>query len=132
MYAKKIIFALLITLALVQPVFAAGLNRPPVPGDILPKSSVSQLNSAGVAPALPTSDLKDDIIPQAVNFFLGMVATISFGMFLYAGVNLVISQGNEEEMTKFKNMMVWSIVGLVVITLSFAIVKGVLSLQFLT
>ncbi len=131
MYTKKIIFALLITLALVQPVFAQ-VNRAPVAEDILPKSSVNQLGSTSSNPVLPTKDLKDDIIPQAVNFFLGMVATISFGMFLYAGVNLVISQGNEEEMTKFKNMMVWSIVGLVVITLSFAIVKGVLNLQFLT
>ncbi len=127
---KKIILALLITLTLIQPVFAE-VNRPPVPEDILPKSSVNQLGSTSSAPVLPTKDFKDEIIPQAVNFFLGMVATISFGMFLYAGINLVIAQGNEEEMTKFKNMMVWAIVGLVLITLSFAIVKGVLQIQFL-
>lgn len=127
---KKIIFALLITLTLIQPVFAQ-VKRPPVPEDILPKSSVNQLGSTSSAPVLPTKDFKDEIIPQAVNFFLGMVATISFGMFLYAGINLVIAQGNEEEMTKFKNMMVWAIVGLVLITLSFAIVKGVLQIQFL-
>lgn len=95
---------------------------------ILPPASVQQIG--GGAAQIATSDLKDKIVPDAVKLFLSVVATISFVMFLYAGINLVISQGNEEEMTKFKNMMLWAVVGLLFITMSFAIVKGVLQLQF--
>lgn len=131
MNAKKIIFALLLLLSLTQTVLAAG-GKEPTPEDILSKDSVRMpVLGPESSVALPTKDLKDEILPQAVNFFLGMVATISFCMFVYAGVNLVISQGNEEEMTKFKNMLLWSVIGLVFITMSFAIVKGVLQLQFL-
>lgn len=108
-------------------VFAQGPKTPTVE-DILPKSSVQSLHST--ANALPVSDFKEQLLPQVITLFLGVVGTVSFIIFMYAGVNLVISQGNEEEMTKFKTMLVWAVVGLILITMSFVIIKGVLELNF--
>ncbi len=107
-------------------IFAAGRSTPKI-HDILPQKSVEQ--SAGVN-YVPTGDLEAEILPASIKMFLGVVATISFAMFIYAGVNLIISQGNEEEMTKFKSMLIWSVVGLVIITMAYAVVKGVLDLNF--
>ena len=80
--------------------------------------------------ALPTGNLKTDIIPSAIKLLLMIAGSISAIVFVYAGVMLIISQGKEEEMTKFKNILIYSIVGLVFITASYALVRGVLQLVF--
>lgn len=78
----------------------------------------------------PTGDFKKEIIPQAIKIVLALAGTVSFGVFVYAGVMLIISQGNEEEITKFKNILIWSIIGLLFITTSYALVSGVMKLSF--
>lgn len=79
---------------------------------------------------LPTGDLKTDIIPKAIELFLMLVGTITFGVFVYAGVNLVIAQGNEEDITKFKNILIWSLAGLAFITVSYGLVSGIMQIAF--
>jgi hypothetical protein len=86
--------------------------------------------SGGEDIPLPKGQFKTEIIPKAIGIFLGIAGVITTGVLVYAGVMLVISQGNEEEITKFKNILIWSIVGLVFITTSYAIVRGVLQLSF--
>ncbi|MBI2638800.1 hypothetical protein HYW83_04395 [Candidatus Peregrinibacteria bacterium] len=94
--------------------------------ELLPKGVVHEKTSEG----LPTGDFKKEIIPQAIKIVLALAGTVSFGVFVYAGVMLIISQGNEEEITKFKNILIWSIIGLIFITTSYAIVSGVMKLSF--
>lgn len=79
---------------------------------------------------LPTGDFKKEIVPQIIKIFLALAGTVSFGVFVYAGIMLIISQGNEEEITKFKNILIWSIVGLAFITVSYALVRGVMQIAF--
>ncbi len=129
---KKYITRFIFTLALVamvvpNVVFGEGRVAPNIL-EILPESSIHEDKS--LAAMVSTGDLEEQVLPAAIKMFLGMVATISFVMFIYAGVNLIISQGNEEEMTKFKNMLLWSVIGLAVITMSYAIVKGVMAINF--
>lgn len=90
---------------------------------------VNQDPSKGVG-SLPRSDLKTQIIPQAIRIFLMFVGSVSFIIFVYAGIMLVIAQGNEEEITKFKNILIWSLIGLLFITLSYGIVSGIMRLSF--
>ncbi len=127
---KLIFFTALVAIFVPSVIFAAGREVPSIDGmnGILPSRSVWDPSTGTWA--IPTGDLEENILPAAIKMFLGVVATISFVMFIYSGVNLIISQGNEEEMTKFKNMLIWSVVGLVVITMAYAIVKGVLDLNF--
>lgn len=124
---KIYFFTTLIATLVPSAIFAAGRTTPKL-DTILPVESVE--DSATGSSYIPTGDLETSILPAAIKMFLGLVATISFVMFIYSGINMVISQGNEEEMTKFKSMLIWSVVGLVIITMAYAIVKGVLALNF--
>ena len=63
---------------------------------------------------------------QIINFFLyflGFVATI---MIIYGGVLYVTSAGNEDNTGKAKKILLYAILGIVVILVSFAIVNTVL------
>lgn len=84
----------------------------------------------GTTPSLPAGHFKKTIIPQAINILLAVTATISFGVFVYAGIMLLIGQGNEEDVTKFKNTLIWSLVGLAFITIAYAFVRGIMQLVF--
>ena len=79
---------------------------------------------------LPTGDFRTSIIPKAIKLTLALVGTVSVIVFVYAGVMLVISQGNEDDIKKFKEMITWSLIGLVFIVASYAIVTGVMTLVF--
>lgn len=79
---------------------------------------------------LPKGHFKKQIIPNVIKIILAITGTVSFGVFVYAGVMLIIAQGNEEEITKFKNILIWSAVGLAFIMASYAIVTGVMQLVF--
>ncbi len=79
---------------------------------------------------LPTGDLKFEIIPQLIKILLALTGSFSFIVFVYAGIKLIIAQGNEEEVTKFKNILLWSAVGLVFITTAYALVSGIMQLVF--
>lgn len=98
--------------------------------DILPIDVVREKPGKEGTEAVPTADLKTGIIPQVIKVILLLAGTVSFGVFVYAGVMLVIAQGNEEDITKFKNILIWSIVGLVFITTAYALVRGVFQLIF--
>lgn len=80
--------------------------------------------------SLPTADLKTQVIPNAIKLFLMLAGSVSFIVFVYAGVMLIMAQGKEEEITKFKNILIWSLVGLLFITLSYGIVSGIMRLSF--
>lgn len=129
---KKIIFILVFGLTLIQPLTASAtelLTEDEIKGkvsDILPEGVVHETRSEG----LPTGDLKKEIVPQLIRLILMLAGTISFAVFVYAGVMLIYAQGNEEEITKFKNIIIWSLVGLAFVAASYAIVSGVLKIQF--
>lgn len=98
-------------------------------GEILPESLVNSKLS-GDQKSLPTGSFRTSIIPKAIKLTLALVGTVSVIVFVYAGVMLVISQGNEDDIKKFKEMITWSLIGLVFIVASYAIVTGVMTLVF--
>ena|SRR3989338_4971925 len=56
-------------------------------------------------------------------YFLGFLATI---MIIYGGVLYVTSAGNDENVGKAKKILLYAIVGIIVILLSFAIVNTII------
>jgi hypothetical protein len=56
-------------------------------------------------------------------YFLGFLATI---MIIYGGILYVTSAGNDENVQKAKKILMYAIVGIIVILLSFAIVNTVI------
>ena len=51
-------------------------------------------------------------------------------MALYAGYLFVVNFGNEEEIEKAKKLLMWAIVGIVIAAISYALVQGIIHLDF--
>lgn len=96
--------------------------------DFLPNKNPIGSGSNGTE--LPSGNLKKEIVPQAIRMTLILTGVASVGVFSYAGVMLVIAQGNEEEITKFKNILIWSLVGLAFVTTAYTLVSGLLRISF--
>ncbi|MFA5133381.1 MAG: pilin [Patescibacteria group bacterium] len=75
---------------------------------------------------LPTADVPT-LIGQIIRAVLGVVGSIALLMFLYGGFMWLTSAGNEQKITKGKNIIVWAIIGLAVIFLSYALVGFVIN-----
>src|SRR3989338_3883950 len=78
---------------------------------------------------LATGDIAIDIIPFFINTGLAIAGTLIFISFLYAGFLLVFANDNEENIEKGKKIMIYSVVGAVVMAISYAVVYGVANLQ---
>ncbi len=83
-------------------------------------------NIQGVAEATNNATSARALARTIVNFFLfflGLVATI---MVIYGGVLYVTAAGNDDQVGKAKNVILYAIIGIVVILLSFALVNTVI------
>lgn len=130
MILKKIFTVLIFaTILFLSVPFALAQTPHERSGSILPESIVNSKLSEGQK-SLPTGDFRTSIIPKAIKLTLALVGTVSVIVFVYAGVMLVIAQGNEDDLKKFKEMITWSLIGLVFIVASYAIVTGVMNLIF--
>lgn len=66
------------------------------------------------------------IIGKVINAALGIVGSLALIMFIYGGITWMTAAGNEQNVTKGKNIIIWATLGLVVIFSSYAIVRFVL------
>jgi len=67
------------------------------------------------------------IIGTAINAVLGLVGSIALVMFIYGGFTWMTAAGNKEAVTKGKDIIIWSVAGLAVIFLAYAVVNFVLT-----
>lgn len=70
------------------------------------------------------------LISEIVQIILAVVGSLTLVAFTVGGVMFVTSQGNEEQISKAKKIIFWSIFALLIIASSYAIVLGVSQLQF--
>lgn len=77
------------------------------------------LSPTGVAGTADFSDL----ILKYVNFALPFLALAAFAGFVYAGFLYVTAYGNDEQLQKAKKILIYAVVGLVLVILSFSIVQ---------
>lgn len=71
-----------------------------------------------------------EILTGVIKLILGITGSLTLASFTWAGIQLVINQANEEKVTEAKKIMVWTIIALIIIATSYAIVLGVSQLQF--
>lgn len=95
----------------------AGADLPGTIGDIHEKTT------------LPRGDITT-LIPVIIEIVLGVFSILLTMVAIYAGVLFVGNFGEEEMITRAKKLLIWSLVGLVVTATSYAIVAGVISLDF--
>jgi len=66
------------------------------------------------------------IIGNALRAVLGVTGAIALFMFVYGGIILLTSRGNDQSVTKGKNILIWATIGIAVIFSSFALVEFVI------
>ncbi len=76
---------------------------------------------------LPDGNLITDILPRALNLLLYGLGIVLFIVLVYAGVLLLISQGDEEVLGKLKTIVLHAVIGGVIIGGAFALVVGMAS-----
>jgi hypothetical protein len=86
------------------------------------KNTALNIPDASALNELKTTDLKV-VIGRALKTGLGIIGTITFVIFVFAGVVLMIGiqQGDSKGIEKGKDFLIWTIVGLAVIFASYAI-----------
>ena len=122
---KKIILLLFIFsfLILVVPIVLAAAQTNPEPS-IPPTNTgtVSLTNPLGTDnPSIPT------LLGKIINNVLGVIGSLALVMFIYGGATWMLSAGNQEQVTKGKNILIWAALGLVIIFTAYALVRFVLT-----
>jgi len=67
------------------------------------------------------------LIGRIIDSVLGVVGSIALLMFVYGGLTWMTSSGNDEKVKKGRDIILWSAIGLVVIFMSYALTRFVLS-----
>lgn len=68
------------------------------------------------------------LIGKIIRAFLGIVGTISLIMFIYAGFLLITAAGKSSQIQKGQQTMVWAVLGIVAIFMSYAVLNFVFSI----
>lgn len=67
------------------------------------------------------------VVGNVVNAFLGLSGLVLMIVVIYGGIRYMIAGGNEEEVKKAKQWIINGIIGLIIISLAFALSSFVLS-----
>lgn len=124
MFNKKIkifvcLYFVVFSLALVAPVLASGEIVNPWGSD--DKRTAIQ-EKTGLGEQDPRI-----IAASVINVLLGFLGIIAVVLIIYAGFLWMTAAGNEDQITKAKNLMVAAVIGLVIILAAFAIANFVLN-----
>ncbi len=66
------------------------------------------------------------LIGQVVRYILGVIAILATLMFIWGGVMMLTSGGNSQRVKQAKETLAWAAIGVVVILLSWGIIRFVL------
>jgi hypothetical protein len=67
------------------------------------------------------------LLGTVINSIMGVIGSLALAMFIYGGITWMLSAGNQEQVTKGKNILIWAAVGIVIIFSAYALVKLVLT-----
>jgi hypothetical protein len=83
-------------------------------------SAVNLTNPLGETKSVPA------LIGKIIKASLGVVGSLALVMFIYGGFIWMLAAGNEQAVTKGKNVLTWAALGLVVIFASYSLVNFVI------
>lgn len=89
-------------------------------------SSLVNLNTTAGSVYPPATTIFDFANRVIVTFF-ALLAVIFIGMMLYAGYNWMTAMGEEEKITKAKDTIISSVIGIIIILAAYAVTRFVIS-----
>ena len=66
------------------------------------------------------------LVLRIINYFLGFLGILAVIMVIYGGVTYVTAAGQDEQIGNAKKIIMYSLIGIIVILLSFAVVNTIL------
>jgi hypothetical protein len=137
---KKIILLAAILLSLTAPILgqttivSAEEAKKPTKQDILPtviypKGTNKAATKLAVVDGLPKSEWTV-FFANIIQFILAITGSLAMLSFTYGGVLMVTAQGQDEKLSKGRGVLMWSIIALIIIAVSFALVFGISNLKF--
>lgn len=96
-------------------------------GGNTPNAPVSLTNPLGGTKDKPQGKTSvPELLGSIINSVMGIIGSLALVMFIYGGATWMLSAGNQEQVTKGKNALIWAAAGLVIIFTAYALVKFVL------
>ncbi|MFA6992191.1 MAG: hypothetical protein WC269_02825 [Candidatus Gracilibacteria bacterium] len=83
-------------------------------------------NPSGVGDATGGEGDIRALVLRIVNFFLGFLGVVAVIMVIYGGVTYVTAAGKDDAIGNAKKIITYSLVGIVIILISFALVNTIL------
>ncbi|MCA9373713.1 hypothetical protein KC725_00990 [Candidatus Peregrinibacteria bacterium] len=119
---------LLVTIVLFCSIASTAMAQSIVPEVLYPEEA-KDASKVALVDQLPDGSWAQ-ILSGIVQLMLGITGSLALIAFTVGGVMLVTAQGSEERVDKAKKILLWSILALVVIASSYAIILGVSQLEF--
>jgi hypothetical protein len=79
--------------------------------------------------SLPSGNFLEEMVPALITNIMYLVAFLIFIAFVYGGTLMVIGRGNEEDVKKAKNIVIYAGIALAMISLGYAIIYGIATLK---
>jgi hypothetical protein len=116
-------------------VFAkAEYTNQPLVSELLPRSGESDAVRKNYAETGAVADLPDISLEAAgtsiIKTILGWGSVFAIIAVVVAGVYYIIARGKEDDITKAKQILLYLIIGMVIMSSAYAVVSGVLDFRF--
>lgn len=72
---------------------------------------------------LGTTNTANKVIANVIDKVLGVVGALALFMFIFGSITWMVSAGNDQQITKGKNILMWATLGMIVVFMSYALVK---------
>jgi hypothetical protein len=76
--------------------------------------------------SIPQVKIDNTLVSNIFSLVLALAGAVAVAFIVWGGIQYVISQGESSKITQAKNTLLYSIVGLVIVMFSFAILNFVL------
>ncbi|MFA5360285.1 MAG: hypothetical protein WC349_05045 [Patescibacteria group bacterium] len=90
--------------------------------DCVANTSPNTSDTVTLTNPIGTTDLPT-LLGKVINSIMGIIGSLALVMFIYGGAIWMLSAGNQEQVTKGKNILIWAAVGIVIIFSAYALVK---------
>lgn len=87
-------------------------------------------HSRGDVRNLPQGDISTHFLPRFIDILMKISYTIAVAIIIYSGIIYITKGDKEGEVEKAKDIFIYGVVGFLIITVSYAIVQGVIRFEF--